>query len=169
MNKTNSTKIDIIKVANEILNTYPNIQWQKEISKDCICLTYHNNNNPRFPLIVCVHNEDGIFVNLSQCGSVVECSVETDAISSVIDDILTDKIAVAIAYPNEETFNSQTRDSMMRSFVFESNDDESDFEDFVKRVFKPRSLLGKLSPLTFHGIIEISDWSGKRYHKIYRK
>ena len=86
-----------------------------------------------------------------------------------IKDILNDKIVVATAYPDEEKFEKQIRYSVMQSFVLESKDDESDFENFVNRVSKPRSFLNRLNVFAFHGVIEISDWSGSKYHKFYRK
>ena len=92
---------------------------------DCISMTYQNHKNPRFPLIITVYEEQGIFVDLSQCGGVLECHTDIPEVVKLVNDILNDKIIVALAYPDN---------------VF-----------------------------AFHGVIEISNWSGSTYYKLYRK
>ena len=87
----------------------------------------------------------------------------------LIQDILNDKIAVAIAYPDEEKFEKQIRYSMMSSYVLDNSENIADFEKFISKISKPRSFLNRLNVFAFHSIIEVSNWSGSIYYKLYRK
>ena len=169
MDSQNQVMFDTNKISAEIQNLLPDIDWKLDSGFDYISMTYQNDKNPRFPLIISINEEEGIFVELSQCGGVLECHADIQEVVTLVKDILDDKIVVAIAYPDEEKFEKQIRYSVMQSFVLESKDDKSDFENFVNRVSKPRSFLNRLNVFAFHGVIEISNWSGNTYYKLYRK
>lgn len=160
---------DIKKISSEIQALLPDIEWKIDSGFDYISLTYPNVKNPRFPLIISINEEEGIFVDLSQCGGIMECHSNVSEVVELIQDVLNDKIAVAIAYPDEEKFEKQVRYSMMSSYVLDSDEDIADFENFISRISKPRSFLNRLNVFAFHGIIEVSNWSGSRYYKFYRK
>ena len=141
---------------------------------DYISLTYPNVKNPRFPLIISIHEEEGIFVDLSQCGDILECHIDITEVVKLVNDILNDKIIVALAYPDEDKFEKQILSSMMQAFYFEDaaiddEDDQLEFEKFLSIVSKPRTFLSRLNVFAFHGVIEISNWSGSLYYKMYRK
>ena len=165
---------DIKKISSEIQQLLPDIEWELDSGFDYISMTYHNVKNPRFPLIISINEQDGIFVNLSQCGGVLECHTDVPEVVKLVNDILNDKIIVALAYPDEEKFEKQIRYSMMRIFYFEDadiddDDDRADFSKFISTVTKPRTFLNRLNVFAFHGVIEISNWSGNTYYKLYRK
>lgn len=160
---------DIKKISSEIQSLLPDIKWEMDSGFDYISLTYPNIKNPRFPLIISINEEDGIFVDLSNCGGILECHSDVSEVVELIKDVLNDKLAVAIAYPDEEKFEKQIRYSMMSSYMLDSSEDIADFENFISRISKPRSFLNRLNVFAFHGIIEVSNWSGSRYYKFYRK
>ena len=125
-------------------------------------------------MIITVHEEQGIFVDLSQCGGILECHTDVPEVVKLVNDILNDKITVALAYPDEDKFEKQILSSMMRTFYFEDasvddEDDQLDFAKFISTVTKPRTFLSRLNVFAFHGVIEISNWSGSKYYKLYRK
>ncbi len=174
MNYKPTATFDIKKISDEIQKSFPDINWEIETEHDYISMVFRNDKNPRFPLILYIHEEDGIFVNLSQCGDILECHTDVSEVETLIQNVFNDKIVIAIAYPDDEKFEKQILSSMMRSFYFEDADidDENDqavFESFVSRISKPRSFLNRLNVFSFHGVIEISNWSGGIYYKIYRK
>lgn len=174
MDSQNQVMFDIKKISAEIQNLLPDIEWELDSGFDCISMTYQNDKNPRFPLIIAVYEEGGIFVDLSQCGSVLECHTNVLEVVKLVEDILNDKIIVALAYPDEEKFEKQILSSMMRTFYFEdasvdNEDDQSEFAKFISTVTKSRSFLNRLNIFAFHGVIEISNWSGNTYYKLYRK
>ena len=160
---------DINKISSEIQQLLPDIEWKKDSGFDYISLTYPNVKNPRFPLIITINEEEGIFVDLSQCGSILECHSDVSEVIEIIQDVLYDKIAVAISYPDEEKFEKQILPLMGSSYTLDCNEDIADFENFIGRISKPRSFLNRLNVFAFHGIIEVSNWSGSRYYKFYRK
>ena len=113
-------------------------------------------------------------MDLSQCGGVLECHRDVPEVIKLVKDILNDKIVVAIAYPDEEKFEKQIQFSMTRTFYLEDaaiddEDDQLEFANFIRTVSKPRTFLGRLNVFAFHGVIEISNWSGSTYYKLYRK
>ena len=172
MDSQGQNLFDIKKISTEIQQLLPDIEWELDSGFDCISMTYHNVKNPRFPLIISINEEEGIFVDLSQCGGVLECHTDVPEVVKLVNDILNDKIIVALAYPDEEKFEKQIRYSMMRIFYFEDaniDDDQADFSKFISTVTKPRTFLNHLNAFTFHGVIEISNWSGNTYYKLYRK
>ena len=174
MGSQNTVMFDIKKISAEIQSRLPDIDWQVESGFDYISMTYQNDKNLRFPLIITVYEEQGIFVDLSQCGGVLECHIDIPEVVKLVNDILNDKIIVALAYPDEDKFEKQILSSMMRTFYFEDadvddKDDQLDFSKFIRTVSKPRTFLNRLNVFAFHGIIEISNWTGSVYHKIYRK
>ena len=165
---------DIKKISAEIQSLLPDIDWQTESGFDHIAMTHQNAKNPRFPLVIGIHKEEGIFVDLSQCGGVLECHMDVPEVIKLVKDILNDKIVVAIAYPDEEKFEKQIQFSMTRTFYLEDaaiddEDDQLEFANFIGTVSKPRTFLGRLNVFAFHGVIEISNWSGSTYYKLYRK
>ena len=165
---------DIEKISEEIQNLLPDIEWKLDSGLDYISMTYQNDKNPRFPLIITVSEEQGIFVDLSQCGGVLECHTDIPEVVKLVNDILNDKITVALAYPDEEKFERQMRYSMMQTFYFEDaaiddEDDQAEFAKFLSTVSKPRTVLSRLNVFAFHGVIEISNWSGSTYYKLCRK
>lgn len=168
MHSENPAMFDIQKIADEITSRFPDITWEPERTDDCISLTLPNMQNPRFPLIVSIYYEEGIFVDLSPCGSIAECLTEVSDAVKLIHDVLHNQIAVAIAYPDGAKYESQILASIMRTFPLKNEVDVMDFEEFIRKISKPRSFLRKLNAFAFHGIIEISDWSGKRYYRLYR-
>ena len=174
MSLQNQAMFDIKKISAEIQSLLPDIGWQTESGFDYISMTYRNDKNPRFPLIITVYEEQGIFVDLSQCGGVLECHTNIPEVIKLISDILNDKIIVALAYPDEDKFEKQILSSMMRTFYFEDaaiddEDDHLEFTKFLSTVSKPRTFLSRLNVFAFHGVIEISNWSGNTYYKLYRK
>lgn len=169
MNSQAQDLFDIKKISSEIQTVLPNIEWEIDSGFDYISLTYPNAKNPRFPLIISINEEEGIFVDLSQCGGILECHSNVPEVVELIQDVLNDKIAVAIAYPDEEKFEKQILYSMMSSHRLDSDEDMADFENFISRISKPRSFLNRLNVFAFHGIIEVSNWSGSRYYKLYRR
>ncbi len=174
MHSENQAMFDIKKISAEIQNLLADIDWQMESGFDYISMTYQNSKNPRFPLIITVYEEQGIFVDLSQCGGVIECHTDVQEVAKLVNDILNDKITVALAYPDEEKFEKQILSSMMRTFYFEDasvdvEDDQTEFSEFISTVTKPRTFLNRLNVFAFHGVIEISNWSGNIYYKLYRK
>ena len=174
MGPQNQDTFDIKKVSAEIQNLLPDIGWQTESAFDHISLTYRNDMNPRFPLIISIYEEQGIFVDISQCGGVLECHIDIPEVVKLVNDILNDKIIVALAYPDEDKFEKQILPSIMRIFYFEDaaiddEDDQPEFTKFLSTVSKPRTFLSRLNVFAFHGVIEISNWSGSTYYKLYRK
>ena len=174
MSLQNQAMFDIKKISAEIQSLLPDIDWQTESGFDYISMTYRNDKNPRFPLIITVYEEQGIFVDLSQCGGVLECHTNVPEVIKLVNDILNDKIIVALAYPDKDKFEKQILSSMMRTFYFEDaavddEDDQLDFAKFIRIISKPRAFLNRLNVFAFHGIIEISNWSGSTYYKFYRK
>lgn len=169
MDSKGQNLFDIKKISSEIQKFLPDIEWKTDSGLDYISMTYPNIKNPRFPLIISISEEEGIFVDLSQCGGILECHADVSEVVQLIQDVLSDKLAVAIAYPDEEKFEKQIRYSMMRSYVLDSDEDLADFENFISRISKPRSFLNRLNVFAFHGIIEVSNWSGSKYYKLYRK
>ena len=169
MDSQGQNLFDIKKISSEIQQLLPDIEWEIDSGFDYISLTYPNIKNPRFPLIVSINEEEGIFVDLSNCGGILECHSDVSEVVELIHDILNDKWAVAIAYPDEEKFEKQIRYSMMSSYVLDSIEDIADFDNFINRISKPRSFLNRLNVFAFHGIIEVSNWSGSRSYKFYRK
>ena len=162
-------KINIETIEKEIYMAYPDICWEKETAINCIRLTYQNVGNKRFPLIVHIHDSEGFFVNLCEYGIVIDRSTDINEVLTAIDDVLRDKIAVAVSYSSEKRFDSQTHFSMSRTFMLKNAEDEAEFNKFIETISAPRTLIDRLTPATFHGIIEVSDWSRGRYYKIYRK
>ena len=174
MDSQNQVIFDIKKISEEIQSLLPDIEWQMDSGFDYISMTYQNDRNLRFPLIITVYEEQGIFVDLSQCGGILECHTDVPEVIKLVNDVLDDKIIVALAYPDEDKFERQILSSMMRTFYFEDaavddEDDQLDFAKFISTISKPRVFLDRLNVFAFHGIIEISNWSGSVYHKIYRK
>lgn len=169
MNSQPPNLFDIKKISSEIQKLLPDIEWKMGSGFDYISMTYQNIKNPRFPLIISINEEEGIFVDLSNCGGILECHSDVREVVQLIQDVLNDKLAVAIAYPDEEKFEKQIQYSMMRSFVLASSEDIANFDHFISRISKPRSFLNRLSFFAFHGVIEVSNWSGSRYYKFYRK
>ena len=174
MGSQNQDTFDIKKISTEIQSLLPDIGWKTESGFDYISMTYRNDKNPRFPLIITVYEEQGIFVDLSQCGGILECHTDVPEVVKLVNDILNDKITVALAYPDEDKFEQQILSSMMRTFYFEDasvddEDDQLDFAKFISTVTKPRTFLSRLNVFAFHGVIEISNWSGSKYYKLYRK
>lgn len=175
MDSQNQVVFDIKKISAEIINLLPDIEWKLDSGFDYISMTYQNDKNPRFPLSITVYEQQGIFVDFSQCGGILEChNTDIPEVIKLVNDILNDKIAIALAYPDEDKFEKQILSSMMRAFYFEDadvddEDDQADFAKFIRTVSKPRTFLNRLNVFTFHGIIEISNWSGSVHHKIYRK
>ena len=174
MGSQNQDTFDIKKISTEIQSLLPNIGWQTESGFDYISMTYRNDKHPRFPLIITVYEEQGIFVDLSQCGGILECHTDVPEVVKLVNDILNDKITVALAYPDEDKFEKQILSSMMRTFYFEdasidNEDDQLEFTKFLSTVSKPRTFLSRLNVFAFHGVIEISNWSGNTYYKLYRK
>ncbi len=169
MNSQAQDLFDIKKISSEIQKLLPNIEWEIDSGFDYISLTYPNIKNPRFPLIISINKEEGIFVDLCQCGGILECHSDVSEVVQLIQDVLNDKIAVAIAYPEEENFEKQIRYSMMSSYVLDNSEDITDFENFISKISKPRSFHERLNVFAFHGVIEVSNWSGNRYYKFYRK
>ena len=174
MDSQNQVIFDIKKISEEIQSLLPDIEWQMDSGFDYISMTYQNDRNLRFPLIITVYEEQGIFVVLSQCGGILECHTDVPEVIKLVNDVLDDKIIVALAYPDEDKFERQILSSMMRTFYFEDaavddEDDQLDFAKFIRTISKPRVFLDRLNVFAFHGIIEISNWSGSVYHKIYRK
>ena len=174
MSLQNQAMFDIKKISEEIQNLLPDIEWKLDSGFDYISMTYQNDKNPRFPLIIMVYEEQGIFVDLSQCGGVLECHTDIPEVVKLVNDILDDKITVALAYPDEEKFEKQILSSMMRIFYFEDaaideEDDQAEFAKFLSTVSKPRTVLSRLNVFAFHGVIEISNWSGSTYYKLCRK
>lgn len=166
--RENKVIYDIKKLADDICGRFPDIPWERAETAQTVTLTCPNRDNLRFPLIVTCDAAQGVFIDLSPCGSVVECDIGLDYLEGFIKDILSDRIVVAVAYPNEEAFVSQTRCSMTRSFALRDGGDDG-LDSFLCRVSKRRSWIGRLNIFAFHGVIEVSNWSGKCYHKIYRK
>ena len=174
MDSQNQVMFNANKISAEIQNLLPDIDWKLDSGFDYISMTYQNNKNPRFPLIISINEEEGIFVDLSQCGGVLECHTNIPEVIKLISDILNDKIIVALAYPDEDKFEKQILSSMMRTFYFEdaaidNEDDQLEFTKFLSTVSKPRTFLSRLNAFAFHGVIEISNWSGNTYYKLYRK
>jgi hypothetical protein len=174
MDSQNQVMFDTNKISAEIQNLLPDIDWKLDSGFDYISMTYQNDKNPRFPLIISINEEEGIFVDLSQCGGVLECHTNIPEVIKLISDILNDKIIVALAYPDEDKFEKQILSSMMRTFYFEDaaiddEDDQLEFTKFLSTVSKPRTFLSRLNVFAFHGVIEISNWSGSTYYKLYRK
>ena len=168
------SQFDIKKISAEIQSLLPDIDWQTEYGLDRISMTYNNDKNPRFPLIISINKGEGIFVDLSPCGGVLECHTDVPEVIKLVQDILNDKIVVAIAYPDEERFEKQIQFSMSRTFYFEDaaiddEDDQLEFANFISTVSKPRTFFNRLNVFAFHGVIEISNWSGSTYYKLYRK
>ena len=174
MGSQNQDTFDIKKISAEIQRLLPDISWQMESGFDYISMTYQNDKNPRFPLIITVYEEQGIFVDLSQCGGVLECNIDIPEVVKLVNDILNDKIIVALAYPDEDKFKNQILSSRMRMFYFgdaaiDDKDDQPEFAKFLNTVSKPRTFFSRLNVFAFHGVIEISNWSGSTYYKLYRK
>ena len=174
MGSQNQVMFDTNKISAEIRNLLPDIDWKLDSGFDYISMTYPNDKNPRFPLIITIYEEQGIFVDLSQCGGVLECHIDIPEVVKLVNDILNDKIIVALAYPDEDKFEKQIMFSMMRAFYFEDaaiddEDDQPEFANFISTVSKPRTFLSRLNVFAFHGVIEISNWSGSTYYKLYRK
>ena len=174
MGSQNQGMFDIKKISEEIQHLLPDIEWEIDFGFDYISMTHQNHKNPRFPLIITVYEEQGIFVDLSQCGGVLECHTDIPEVVKLVNSILNDKIIVALAYPDEDIFKKQILSSMMKAFYFEDaaiddEDDHLEFAKFLSTVSKPRTFLNRLNVFAFHGVIEISNWSGSTYHKLYRK
>lgn len=169
MTPQNQMMFDVKRISAELQTQLPAMEWQIDYGVDHISMTCPNHKNPRFPLIITIHETQGIFLDLSQCGGILECHSDVPEVVKYVKDVLDDKIIVAIAYPDEEKFEKQVLYSMMRSFHMEEEDDSLDFANFVSNVSKPRAFLNRLNIFAFHGFIEISNWSGSHYHKIYRK
>ena len=165
---------DIGKISSEIQSLLPEIAWEMETGSGFISMTCPNSQNPRFPLVISVYETQGIFLDLSQCGGILECHADIPEVAKLVKDILSDNIIVAIAYPDEDKFERQILYSMMRSFYLgdasvDDEDDEAEFRKFIHTVSRPRRFLERWNVFAFHGVIEISNWSGSVYHKIYRK
>ena len=116
MSLQNQAMFNIKKISAEIQNLLPDIDWQTESGFDHIAMTHQNAKNPRFPLVIGIHKAEGIFVDLSRCGGVLECHRDVPEVIKLVKDILNDKIVVAIAYPNEEKFEKQIQFSMTQTF-----------------------------------------------------
>ena len=174
MDSKSPVVFDIKNISAEIQRLLPDIDCQTESGFDHISMTHQNDKNPRFPLVIGIHKDEGIFVDFSRCGGVLECHRDVPEVIKLIKDILNDKIVVAIAYPDEEKFEKQIQSSMTRTFYLEDaaiddEDDQLEFANFIGTVSKPRTFLGRLNVFAFRGVIEISNWSGSTYYKLYRK
>ena len=87
----------------------------------------------------------------------------------MINLIMNDKVITCAFYSSNKRFIEQK--SWQNIFWYDTSDyrgDIDDYYDYLLFITRPPHIFEKFSPFS-SSIVEISDWSGKRYEKIVRK
>lgn len=129
-----------------------------------------NPNNSRYPLIITMYEQDGLYIDFGLRNNIIEAHHDFDKkVILIIDSILNDK-AYSVCVFNDLNHFEKFFPSHTNFFINCDNKKFNNMEDFKKLILKLSKPVNNFKRhLTFYkGIIEITTWSGKSYKLLKR-